>query len=84
MRVEHAVVALAAAQAYNRTLSRHVLALIETARAKGAPDVATLTAACELALRNSFSAGEQARRDAESDIGSAIANAVPEIDGRRR
>jgi hypothetical protein len=55
--------ALARAQAYNDCLTRHVLSLIETTRTRGAPNAATLTAACETMLRNAADAAEKATPD---------------------
>jgi hypothetical protein len=52
--------ALKRAQAYNECLTRHVYSLIETTKAKGAPDAATLIFACEVMLRKSWEAGERA------------------------
>lgn len=53
-------VALKRAQAYNETLTRHVLALIETVEQRGAPNGPTLIAACEGMLRAAFQEGEEA------------------------
>ena len=53
-------VALKRAQAYNETLTRHVLALIETVEQRGAPNASTLIAACERALRSAYEAGDAA------------------------
>ncbi len=52
---------LAAAQAFNDCLSRHVFSLIETTKKKGAPNAATLVFACEESLRKAWQAGVDAR-----------------------
>ncbi len=52
--------ALKRAQAFNESISRHIYALIETTKVKGAPDAPTLIRACEQALRVSWKAGEDA------------------------
>ena len=51
---------LARAQAYNKTLTIHVMSIIETTKAAGPPNASTLIAACECAIRAASSAGEQA------------------------
>lgn len=53
---------LARAQAYNDCLTRHVISLIETVKAKGAPNAATIIHVCEESLRKAFRAGEEAGR----------------------
>lgn len=54
--------ALARCKVYNEALTKYVVSLIETTRLKGAPNAATLIAACEHALRDSFAQAEQASR----------------------
>ena len=51
---------LARAQAYNECLTRHVMSLIETTKAKGAPNALTLITVCEASLRNAFLVGKEA------------------------
>lgn len=53
-------VVLARAQAFNITISKHIFSLIETTKAKGAPNAPTLIAACEMMLRKAWEAGEDA------------------------
>ena len=53
-------IALKRAQAFNESISRHIASLIETTKAKGAPNAPTLIKACEEMLRVSWEAGENA------------------------
>lgn len=48
--------ALRKTQAYNVSLTKSVMALIETSRQMGAPNLPTLIAACELAIKNAVAA----------------------------
>jgi hypothetical protein len=53
---------LAACQAYNETLTRHVMSMIATVKAKGAPNAATIIFACEEMLRRAWRAGTTPQR----------------------
>jgi hypothetical protein len=58
--IEDKDLALRRAQAFNESLSRHVMALMETTRKAGAPNAPTLIKACEQMLRAAWKAGNEA------------------------